>query len=97
MARVLCKGCTAGAARLATMVAAPDSGMSSSQDSSGAWSGRIQSASALVSSRKLEKLTMKGTLAAASRIRAAGGAEKTGLALYSINTFGVFGELPSAF
>ena len=72
--RVLCSGATAGGARLATVCNDPDSGTSSSQDSSGAWSGKIRSACALVSSMKLPKLTMYGILAMASRICAAGGA-----------------------
>ena len=58
MARVSCSGRTAGGARLATAWEEPDSGMLSSQLSSGAWSGKIRSAWALVSSMKLPKLTM---------------------------------------
>ena len=58
MGRVSCSGATAGGARLTTACNEPDSGTLSSQDSSGAWSGKIKSAWALVSSMKLPKLTM---------------------------------------
>ena len=80
MGRVSCSGRTAGGARLATHCMEPDSGTLSSQLSSGAWSGKIRSACALVSSIKLPKLTMDGIFARASRMRRPGGAEKTGLA-----------------
>ncbi len=78
----------AGPATVATAVAAPDSGAESTHDSRNEWSGRMRSASALVSSMNDPKLAMNGTCRSQSPTFQAAGAAKTGLASSSSSTCG---------